>query len=246
MKKFFIFLFFCFFPIHFLVCQISMTDGERTQSCDYTFLDPGGVGDYENNLNVRHTLCSGYGERLCVSFTSFSLGTGDFLYIYNGDKIEASELIGVYSADLLPDPILSSGSCLTFRFTTNHADVSDGWAAHVSCLSENPSFNPSESPCTLPDNGLYFYIPNAFTPNGDGENDEFGIKGQNIDFSHFSMQIYNRYGQLVFATNVPGDTWNGKDGNGKESPLGIYVCVVKLRTLYGEEKEYIQTITLLR
>ncbi len=52
------------------------------------------------------------------------------------------------------------------------------------------------------------FVPNAFTPNGDGNNDVLrpilaGI--QRLDY----FRIYNRYGQLVFATTTPGEGWNG-------------------------------------
>ncbi|MBK9638415.1 MAG: gliding motility-associated C-terminal domain-containing protein [Bacteroidetes bacterium] len=42
---------------------------------------------------------------------------------------------------------------------------------------------------------ISFYIPNTFTPNGDGMNDTFGIAGEGVQ--DFSMQIFNRWGQLI-------------------------------------------------
>lgn len=91
-----------------------------------------------------------------------------------------------------------------------------------------------------------FYIPNAFTPNGDGVNDEFGIMGQGISQNDFSMQIFDRYGQIVFSTNTPGATWDGKDRNGKVCQMDVYICIVRLKTMQGTDKEYIQKVTLIR
>ena len=51
------------------------------------------------------------------------------------------------------------------------------------------------------------YIPNAFTPNGDGLNETFGPVGQRVDY--YSMVIFNRWGQLIFESNDINDQWDG-------------------------------------
>ena len=53
-----------------------------------------------------------------------------------------------------------------------------------------------------------FYVPNAFTPDGDKLNDEFGAYGINI--RDFSMEIYNRWGEILFTSNELNNRWNGK------------------------------------
>jgi gliding motility-associated-like protein len=70
------------------------------------------------------------------------------------------------------------------------------------------------------------YIPNAFTPDGDGLNDRFRITGlppENI--TAFNMQIYNRWGQMVFSTNDILEAWDGKS-KGEVCPEGIYTWVI--------------------
>src|SRR5690606_35406161 len=53
------------------------------------------------------------------------------------------------------------------------------------------------------------FIPNTFTPDGDGVNDQFEIFGESCEGSDY-MRIYNRWGQVVFETNSPFDTfWDG-------------------------------------
>lgn len=51
------------------------------------------------------------------------------------------------------------------------------------------------------------YIPNTFTPNQDYNNETFGAYGTNID--EFNMEIYNRWGELLFVSNTLEDRWNG-------------------------------------
>jgi gliding motility-associated-like protein len=52
------------------------------------------------------------------------------------------------------------------------------------------------------------WIPSAFTPNGDNRNDIFRVMG-NISSKEFSLQIYNRWGELIFESNDVEIGWNG-------------------------------------
>lgn len=64
------------------------------------------------------------------------------------------------------------------------------------------------------------YIPNVFTPNGDGINDFFEIKSTNL--LDFTFQIYNRWGSLLYQTNDPNFKWDGKY-KGTYCAEGVYV-----------------------
>lgn len=94
----------------------------------------------------------------------------------------------------------------------------------------------------------YIDIPNVFTPDGDGHNDYF-LPRQLLSkgLSKFHMQIFNRWGQLVFETNrLDGRGWDGKF-NGKEQPNGVYVYLIEVEigSLLRQEK-YQGNVTLLR
>ena len=65
------------------------------------------------------------------------------------------------------------------------------------------------------------YIPNSFTPNGDGLNDVFNIKTV-YEFSEFKLVIYNRWGELLFDSDDVNKGWDGTY-KGKPVPLGVYV-----------------------
>lgn len=65
------------------------------------------------------------------------------------------------------------------------------------------------------------YIPNAFSPNGDGTNDYFHISGINLTGSDFSIQIFNRWGQQVFSSTDVCREWDGT-ANGEVCPQGVY------------------------
>lgn len=93
---------------------------------------------------------------------------------------------------------------------------------------------------------FFLYVPNAFTPNGDGVNDEFGVKCSGVDPDRFEMAVYSRNGQIVFRTTTPGATWDGKDRNGKVCPFGEYIYIVNAYTSDGIKKEYVGGVTLIR
>lgn len=92
----------------------------------------------------------------------------------------------------------------------------------------------------------FFYIPNAFTPDGDGINETFAPKGEGVDPDHYSMQIYDRSGMLIFTTRNPYDYWDGRNKHGQMCPEGVYVYKINLYNLNEEDKEYIGTVTLVR
>jgi gliding motility-associated-like protein len=80
---------------------------------------------------------------------------------------------------------------------------------------------------------LSLYIPNSFTPNGDGLNDTFGVAGEGI--KDFSIQIYNRWGQLVFQASDANNRWDGTY-NGQKVPSGSYVFKVSAKDQTGKRE----------
>jgi gliding motility-associated-like protein len=66
---------------------------------------------------------------------------------------------------------------------------------------------------------FYLYIPTAFSPNNDGINDCFNIKG--VGFEGIDFQIFNRWGNPVYSSQDESDCWDGTY-NGKPLPIGAY------------------------
>ncbi|WP_188133988.1 CshA/CshB family fibrillar adhesin-related protein [Chitinophaga sp. CF418] len=81
--------------------------------------------------------------------------------------------------------------------------------------------------------GLSVYpMPSAFTPNGDGKNDCFGLKYWG-GVKALEFRIFDRWGTLVFSTQDAGACWNGTF-KGVLQPVGAYVYYIKAKTLCGE------------
>jgi gliding motility-associated-like protein len=86
-------------------------------------------------------------------------------------------------------------------------------------------------------------LPTAFTPNGDGENDVFIIRGGPFDAVEFN--IYNNWGQLIFQSFDADTGWDGKF-NGQEAPLGVYTWIFTVQMAGGRLIIKEGDVTLMR
>ncbi len=93
-----------------------------------------------------------------------------------------------------------------------------------------------------PENTLY--IPNTFTPNGDGINDEFIIMGNNI--SDIYLSIFNKWGGLVFESRDINYGWNGLSKNNDICHNGTYLYHVIVHDYKGMESVYTGEINVIR
>lgn len=110
----------------------------------------------------------------------------------------------------------------------------------------------NEHQCTATDSievrkSCYIDIPNAFTPNDDGLNDYFFPRDLlSHALSSFRMQIFNRWGAIVFETNSPtGRGWDGRFNNLPQSQ-GVYIYLIEARFENGVAEKYQGNLTLMR
>ena len=87
------------------------------------------------------------------------------------------------------------------------------------------------------------FVPNVFTPNGDGKNDMLYVYGNYID--KVEMHIFNQWGQQIAAINDKSQGWDGKH-KGTAQPVGVYVYVLKAQLSTGKAVNLKGSITLLR
>ena len=86
------------------------------------------------------------------------------------------------------------------------------------------------------------YIPNAFTPNGDNDNDLFLPVGFGIE--GFDMNIFDRWGNLIFKSTAERKGWDGSI-KGKVAEQGVYVYRIVIKTMAGLEVFKVGHVTLL-
>ncbi|WP_118972291.1 gliding motility-associated C-terminal domain-containing protein [Taibaiella koreensis] len=89
------------------------------------------------------------------------------------------------------------------------------------------------------------FVPNAFSPNGDGKNDQLKVFLNCPGTTGYQFSVYNRYGQRVFRGRAPSDAWNGET-NGHTADQGTYFYYLQYKNGEGVMIKRKGDITLLR
>lgn len=90
-----------------------------------------------------------------------------------------------------------------------------------------------------------FYVPTAFSPNGDGINDLFS--GVGIGIMEYEMQIFDRWDNLIFITSDYYEKWDGiMQGGSAMVQEDVYIWKIKVIDIFNKEHNYIGTVTVLK
>lgn len=129
------------------------------------------------------------------------------------------------------DPILARSEAqhkYTFTEPGNYSVVLKASNRHE-CAIDSVEFEVSVSESMLK-------VPNVFTPNGDGSNDEFRVVYRSI--REYDIRIYNRWGHLVYKSNDPAKGWDGTI-HGRPAAESAYFYVIRaMGTDAGKDAEY--------
>jgi gliding motility-associated-like protein len=81
------------------------------------------------------------------------------------------------------------------------------------------------------DHEFAYYVPNTFSPNGDGTNDVFFVDGIGIDTARFDLKIFDRWGEMIYEMTSPDEVWMGNHLKGGEYYVqdGVYNWILLLR-----------------
>ena len=94
---------------------------------------------------------------------------------------------------------------------------------------------------------IELFIPNTFTPNGDGVNDFFLPQGTGLNWDTFEMYVFDRWGNLIYKTNDINKPWNGKaNGGNLLAQIDTYEWKVKVYGNDGEKRIYVGHVNLVR
>jgi gliding motility-associated-like protein len=119
------------------------------------------------------------------------------------------------------------------------------YCAHLIVTSTPGGCSSFADLCIIIEPEFTFFIPNAFSPNSDGINDEFYGVGENI--TKYDIAIYDRWGNLLFHSNDIRKHWNGAINNGSNIlQEDVYVYSVKLTDLHDKTHKYIGTVTIVK
>lgn len=165
-------------------------------------------------------------------FTSQELDTD--LYRFTDQSIANDELTYTW---LINDEFVSDQPEFEYQF--------DGLGSNVVTLIVVNSIGCEDSDEALIQSAPLVYIPNAFTPNGDGINDAFFIKGGSI--MEFNFRVFNRWGDVVFESNDPETPWIGDFKSGDYYGANeVYNYTLRVKGFKNETIEKTGTIQIVR
>ncbi len=175
----------------------------------------------------------------------------------NLEEICLSELM---VKDLLPDDTIA---CTELGLTLNLSDQDfniiweDGSLDKVRLIDSSGTYSYRLDHCEIEFEEsidvqietctCQFYLPNIFTPDGDGNNEFFEAFHKCPEVKDFSIQIFDRWGESVYTNENPKFKWDGTFG-GQPLPNGVYSYLVTFVNVYGDgiQEKKTGTITIMR
>jgi gliding motility-associated-like protein len=129
------------------------------------------------------------------------------------------------------------------QYTQNHFDhIYQNYGIYYPVIHITDSFNCQYSDTSKVEvRFATIYIPNSFTPNGDGINELFEIKGEAI--KTYTLYIYNRWGELVYTAQNHG--WDGSH-NGNQCQPGTYNYKAEITDIFGRNSVRKGSINLIK
>jgi len=176
-------------------------------------------------------------------------------------------------AEFAATPWQSAVPLTYFEFTEyayNESSYAWDFAGLGTSVEPNPSFTfpeevSSEYPITLVvqnewgctdsiahtilvQESFVLFVPNMFTPDMDGLNDAWKITGIDVDESDFIIQVFNRWGEVIYQSNDIHEAWVGDVDHGTHfAANGTYMWRVETKSLAtGERKEVLGHVTIAR
>ena len=123
------------------------------------------------------------------------------------------------------------------------ADIVDNQPQTTNNIPDENQPSPEKSQEESESDVDEFFIPTAFTPNGDGLNDLFKVQANFVP-NTFEMSIFNRKGELMFLSQDMGISWDGQF-HGQTLPSGVYVCIIKYTDRQGNIRKKQGQVMLL-
>jgi gliding motility-associated-like protein len=210
-----------------LVMVIGIADGNQPP-IDYTWIYPNGdtnnfsplfdnitssdAGIYTLLATDRVGCTDQKSIELIVSDNPVATFNGiDTLEMHAGDLLDAGVGLSSY--------LWNTGDTAESIMINSEGMYSVEMESPVGCLGSDSVYVKLTSE-EIPD--FEIYVPNAFSPNGDGMNDVFMMKGDGLSIVDFRLSIFDRWGGEVFSGEGVSSGWDGKKA-GKDCPGGVYV-----------------------
>jgi gliding motility-associated-like protein len=186
-------------------------------------------------------------DGLCIAFSTIQIevipvpivSTIEDTTIMNGNSVNLITTGNVSAYSWSPGATLICDDC------QNPVATPDVTTTYTVSVEENGCVATDQVTITI-DYEIIIYVPNAFTPNGDGQNDVFFPVISGIDSDEYKFMIFNRWGELIFNTSHLSEGWDGTY-KGLMSQQDVYVWKIYCKEISSiETHEYIGHVTLIK
>lgn len=193
-----------------------------TDSRGCTYLDTF-VLAYQGHLTVRAGITDTIDLGQTVTLTAVpNTSAGDITYIWSPD----------YHLSCVNCQSTVASPTQTFTYTVNASDTNGCKAVDSVTVFVNKTYN--------------LYVPNAFTPNGNGVNDYFQIYGDTLSWKLVEVEIFNRWGEKIFESHDIDFKWDGTYKGQLQEP-NVYVYIINVTFVDGHSTGTLKgSLTLIR
>ena len=197
---------------------VTITDATGTNiTATITIAEPPALSSVVTSTNTSYAVCNG------SATVNVSGGTPGYTYFWNTAPVQTNANI--------------SGLCQG-SYTCIITDING-------CI-ETKSATIDLLPLLIDCSTLEFYLPNAFSPNQDGENEVLKIYYENYTcIKTLYLILYNRWGEKVFETNDSAFIWDGKF-KGKQLNSAVFIYYLETTFINGEKTTKKGSVSLIR
>ncbi|PZE17461.1 hypothetical protein DNU06_06435 [Putridiphycobacter roseus] len=198
-----------------------------------------GQSDFNANTGTQSYNSGSYDVSLSVvtNYCATTLVKSNYINVYPAPKVDfsfspgkidptnpqiyfnnLSENANTYAWDFGDGIGASTTESPTYIYENKSAD-----SYIINLVASNASCSAEISKSIFYEESVLIYVPNAFTPDNNGNNDSFKpIVESGIDIYDYELNVFNRWGELVFQSFDPVYGWDGCYGNDCDQPLGVY------------------------
>lgn len=178
--------------------------------------------------------------QVIINTISATLSSSDNTVVAGNNFTLTTNANSVYEITAwIPSPLFTNQTAKTQTIVLKDSSTTFS----VVAVSENGCKDTASVRVMLAGNAKDLFIPNAFTPNRDGNNDVFKVYGSSVIGA--DIKIYTQWGAQIFETNDNSKGWDGTS-RGVAQPVGVYIYVVKVRTSNQDTFLKKGTINLIR
>lgn len=231
------------------------------------------LSDTVNWMLVSGMYVAQGGEKYITIGNFHSISEGNYTYFGNGESAYAGYYIDDVSVVQLKNANAGADTAICNEDSvqigsSNYAEFTYSWQPTAGLSNPNSGITkamPTQTttyyltqtaPCSTSIDSITviacdssidpsaLQVPNVFTPNNDGINDEFKIKTKNI--ASINFKIYNRWGILVGELTAPNEVWQGRTTSGMQASNGVYFYVLTATGNDGKQYNEKGVVQLVR